>query len=182
MGDIIRKICGADLNKKWRTHGKQAVVTPELREVAVSGFQRNQRVRVSEGPPPTPQRPSRWGAILFPDTCSLAGRSPEGGSGHGTWEALQIRHQRDLSGLPLLHRTRQERISPKKILKMCICIFTGWRLKPWGKWPTSCLPPSALLFCLLFLLPPQCSVLDCQNVCSEFWTVCFLDLMLSNQT
>lgn len=46
MGDIIRKICGADLNKKWRTHGKQAVVTPELREVAVSGFQRNQRVRV----------------------------------------------------------------------------------------------------------------------------------------
>lgn len=57
MSDIIRKICGADCNEKWRTQSKKAVITPEPRELAASGFQRSQRLQII----------SKWGSakLLF---------------------------------------------------------------------------------------------------------------------
>ena len=79
MGDIIRKICGADLNKKWRTQSKKAVITPESRELAASGFQRSQRLRVSEG---HPQTPSLSALHCGTPSCSLTpvpGRPQPGG-------------------------------------------------------------------------------------------------------
>ena len=68
MGDIIRKICGADLDQKWRTQSKKAVRTPEPRELAASGFQRSQRLGVSAG---RPQTPSHRALHCGAPSCSL---------------------------------------------------------------------------------------------------------------
>ena len=105
MGDIIRKICGADLDQKWRTQSKKAVRTPEPRELAASGFQRSQRLGVSEGCPQTPShRTLHCGAPC----CSLtpaAWQAPAQGEGVGAASGRPSKHGTEGTSLIFLFAT-----------------------------------------------------------------------------
>ena len=159
MGDIIRKLCGADFDEKWRAQSEKAVITPEPRELAACGFPKSQRLRVSEGPP---WAPSFCALLSGAPSCSLTPRAwqapapGERGAGRvGAAFGRPSKYSPKGTFLISLFSTGPDK-NTFPLKKIWICT----KSETLGEMAQVEPSPVTLLFCLLLLLPPRCSVLD----------------------